>query len=497
MDVIGNNIANVNTYGFKSYRVTFRDVLGQNTRTATGGGANTAGNNPSEVGYGMFVGSIDRDMTKSSFQSTNNTLDLAIDGDGFFVCSTFGAGPGGAAPSITQSAATVTVTRNGAFNIDSMGRLVTTDARFVMGMSNSMAGLRQTGSNSSRELEDQQLGDTNGDMQVTANDYTWSNVINVNKLVQDAYNIHTDDNGYLYTYKIATTTAGTGAVGDPDYVPATTIYDDPTADQFERMFKIDADNDGFYDVDANRDGITTPAEEAARATAEGITGFQRVACNLTGEMITIDATTPLNVTLPGVATPTALTTFDAFYNDVSYLTKLMEGIPSATLTGTVATGGYGLTLPTGVTAATTIQAAGDILRAYTTAAEDRGLKLGELTYKDLNSFTVGEGGVISTTYNNDLKAIARIDLGVVDNPAGLDQAGNTSFTESGASGAINIKSPGSDGAGALQSQRLEMSNVNLATEFSDMIVTQRGYQANARIITTSDTMLEELVNLKR
>jgi flagellar hook protein FlgE len=489
MDVIGNNIANVNTYGFKSYRVTFRDVLGQNTRTASGGGTNTAGNNPSEVGYGMSVGSIDRDMTKSSFQSTNNTLDLAIDGDGFFVCSTFGAGPGGGAPTITQSASNVTVTRMGAFNIDSMGRLVTTDSRFVMGMSNSMQGLRSTGSNSSGELEAQELTDTNGDMQVTASDYTWSNVINVNKLIQDAYNIHTDSNGYLYTYKIATT-VGTGAT-------AVTMFSDPTADQFERMFKTDDDNDGYYDIDTDKDGIITPTEEAARATTLTITGFQRVACNLTGEMVTIDATTPLQVTYPAGSTPPKnVTGYNMYYNDISYLTKFIEGVPDATLVAATTAGGYGLTAPVGGTP-TSIQDAENMLRAYTTAATDRGLKLGELTYKDLSAFSVSAGGVISATYNNDLKSIARIDLGVVDNPAGLDQAGNTSFTESGASGAINIKAPNSDGAGALQSQRLEMSNVNLATEFSDMIVTQRGYQANARIITTSDTMLEELVNLKR
>jgi flagellar hook protein FlgE len=482
MDVIGNNIANVNTYGFKSYRVTFRDVLGQNTRTASGGGENTAGNNPSEVGYGVQVGSIDRDMTKSSFQSTNNTLDLAIDGDGFFVCSTFGAGPGGGAPSITQSAASVTVTRMGAFNVDSMGRLVTTDSRFVMGMSNSMQGLRATGSNSSGELENQQLQDNNGDMKVTANDYTWSNVINVNKLIQDAYNIHTDSNGYLYTYKIATTT-GTGDT-------AVTIYDDPTADQLEQMFKTDSDNDGYYDIDANRDGIITPAEEVAQAAkcVPPVVGLQRVACNLTGEMITIDAKTPLKVDYPA-GTNTDIASFDVFYNNVAYLQLYMTGASAAELTAS------GYTAP--ATPPTTIQGAEDMLRAYTTAANDRGLKLGELTYKDLNSFTVSKGGEISATYNNDLKALARIDLGVVDNPGGLDQAGNTSFTESGASGAINIKAPNSDGAGALQTQRLEMSNVNLATEFSDMIVTQRGYQANARIITTSDSMLEELVNLKR
>jgi flagellar hook protein FlgE len=510
MDVIGNNIANVNTYGYKTYRVTFRDVLGQNTRTAAGGGANTAGNNPSEVGYGMSVGSIDRDMSSSSFQSTNNTLDLAIDGDGFFVTSTFGAGPGGGAPTITQSAAEVNVTRMGNFNIDSLGRLVTSDARFVMGMNNSMAGLRVAGSNSTAELAKQVLGDTNADMAVTASDYTWDNVINVNKLIQDAYNIHTEDNGYLYTYKILTVSGGDP--GDPTAnppvpaTPAVNIYNDPTAAQLEQMFKTDENNDGFYDVDANSDGIITPEEEAARATQLGIGGFQRVACNLTGEMITIDGATPLNVTIAGATR--GIPNYNTYYNDVKYLQLFMEGVDPALLTETIENGGYGLTIPgtvfddagavtTAGTAPANITEAQDMLRSYTTAAETRGMRLGELTYKDLASFSVSAGGVISVTYNSELKAIARIDLGIVDNPAGLDMAGNTSFTESGASGSINIKAPNSDGAGALQSQRLEMSNVNLATEFSDMIVTQRGYQANARIITTSDTMLEELVNLKR
>jgi flagellar hook protein FlgE len=130
-------------------------------------------------------------------------------------------------------------------------------------------------------------------------------------------------------------------------------------------------------------------------------------------------------------------------------------------------------------------------------AIDHGITMETLSYSDLQAFTVGEDGKILVNFNNELKYIGRIEVGVVDNPEGLDQAGSTSFKESGASGAIKIKEAGSDGAGPIQSGKLEMSNVNLATEFSDMITTQRGYQANARIITTSDSMLEELVNLKR
>jgi flagellar hook protein FlgE len=204
-------------------------------------------------------------------------------------------------------------------------------------------------------------------------------------------------------------------------------------------------------------------------------------------MVTIDATSDIEVEIGD--TPTLITSYNTFYNDVAYYMAYLEGNTAAEITA------MGLTAP--ANAPTTMTQAQDYLRAYTTAAEERGLRLGELTYKDLGSFNIDENGVISTNYNNQARALARIDLGIVDNPGGLDQAGNTSFTESGASGTIKIKAPNGQGTGKTVSKRLEMSNVNLATEFSDMIVTQRGYQANARIITTSDSMLEELVNLKR
>ena len=91
----------------------------------------------------------------------------------------------------------------------------------------------------------------------------------------------------------------------------------------------------------------------------------------------------------------------------------------------------------------------------------------------------------------------RIDLANFDNPKGLQQSGNSYFAETQNSGKPQYAVPGEDGTGALKNSALEMSNVDLANEFSDMITTQRGYQANSRLITVSDTMLEELINLKR
>ncbi|MDR0991286.1 MAG: flagellar hook-basal body complex protein [Ruminococcus sp.] len=528
MDVIGNNIANVNTYGFKTFRVTFRDVLGQNTRSASAGAANTAGNNPGSVGYGMQVGSIDRDMSMSSFQSTNKTLDLAISGDGFFVTTSFASSPTGGSPLMNQSPQELSLTRMGNFGVDSLGRLVTADNRFVMGQTNSIYGLFQTGSASSTALAEEELTDVNGDRQVTSADYTWNNVLNINQAIQRAYNIHTDSAGVLYKYQMVKPAVAASA--GPPAVPAQpAIYEDPSAEFMEAMW-ADENNDGYMDADIDQNGELSSAEEAARVTAiasertmpdgtvlpaiappAGMT-FQRVSCDLSGNMLDVSASNPIKVKLPGMAEadpPVEITSYQQYAAIVDAIERIRQ--ENATTAAEVqaaldmepkitwtATGDPAATPPTvGLGTAPTAATADEYLNRLVKAAGEAGLKVDELRYSDLSAFTIEQSGVISVNYNSQLKAIGRIEIGVVDNPEGLEQAGNTSYTETGASGIIKIKQAGSEGAGGVQSGKLEMSNVNLATEFSDMIVTQRGYQANSRIITVSDSMLEELVNLKR
>lgn len=379
MDVIGNNIANVNTYGFKSSRTSFSDVYYQSVKSATGGTETFAGNNPSTIGYGVQVASIDKDMSQSSFQSTNRKLDLAISGDGFFAVGTFTSQADGSAPADTTSPSALTYTRMGNFGIDSMGNLVANNNMFVLGTRNTDAGLVAIGDQSSLAMLQEQLTDTNGDSVVTSADYAYQNTINVNKLIQKAYNIYSGEkNGILYTYQTRNVDSTTGELTEED----------------------------------------------------------PVLCDITGQPILSDP-----------KDPTSVITYD-------------EG---ATTEDAVAAGGI----------------------------------VGELSYSDLAAFDIGSNGNITVTYNNQLKVIGRIEVTVFDNPEGLIEAGETSYSETSASGAGKVKMPGDQGAGSLATNKLEMSNVNLAQEFSDMIVTQRGFQANARIITTSDSMLEELVNLKR
>ena len=127
-----------------------------------------------------------------------------------------------------------------------------------------------------------------------------------------------------------------------------------------------------------------------------------------------------------------------------------------------------------------------------------GTEGGPQTYENLTGISIGSDGTIIGSHPvHGRLVLGRIDLANFANPAGLSQTGNSYFQETANSGAANVAIAGEDGTGQIRNSALEMSNVDLAQEFSDMIITQRGYQANSRIITVSDTMLEELVNLKR
>jgi flagellar hook protein FlgE len=116
----------------------------------------------------------------------------------------------------------------------------------------------------------------------------------------------------------------------------------------------------------------------------------------------------------------------------------------------------------------------------------------------LQSFTVGQDGLITGSYSNGgNRTIGQIALASFTNPEGLEKAGGSSYRASINSGLVQMGVAGQGGRGLLSSGTLEMSNVDLAAEFTNLIVAQRGFQANSRVVTTSDELLQEVVNLKR
>ncbi|MBZ5737818.1 flagellar hook-basal body complex protein [Nocardioides mangrovi] len=128
-------------------------------------------------------------------------------------------------------------------------------------------------------------------------------------------------------------------------------------------------------------------------------------------------------------------------------------------------------------------------------------QLGLDSSMELTSYSIGSDGVVTGTFSDgeteETYSIARIALANFSNPMGLDKAGDTSYTASANSGAAEIGVPGEQGEGDLVVGSVEMSNVDLAAEFTNLILAQRGFQASSRVITTSDSVLEDLVNIKR
>ncbi len=462
MDVIGNNIANVNTYGYKAHRTTFRDIYYQASRSASSGKDAYAGNNVSEVGYGVRLGSIDKDMSPSSGQHTGKNWDMMIEGDGFFMTATF---DGENVRSDLRTRETL-YTRMGNFGPDSYGNLATADNRFVLGSRNSLAGLKSTGAPSENALADVQLKDRNGDGDINASDLTFRNTININELIQTAYNVYTDDFGFMFGINWEALVALEEGPADGTYVaydfdgaewpddadtPAEKLKyvdvqqtlrnlgvvprgDDEARTKFNTFLTANADANIFYAVDKTGQGLADKDGNLKNAAGETTTYAEQHAALLAAEAA------------------------DAAVTDPAQKVNLKQTIADA--------------------------------EGYT-------MRQGELKYSNVGTLQINEYGQIVCTYNDELKYLARIELACFDNADGLQEAGGTNFKQTSASGAAIIANPNDDGAGIVKNTYLEMSNVNLANEFSDMIITQRGYQANARMITTSDSMLEELVNLKR
>lgn len=419
MDVIGNNIANVNTYGFKASRTTFSDIYYQTKKSATGGRAAFAGNNESAIGYGVEVSSIDKDMSTSSFQTTNRTLDLAISGDGFFM--TAGVNEIG-------MIADVAYTRYGNFGVDSFGNLVNTQNKFVLGTEND-------GDFSTLIMNQKVPSDNPNEL----------DIINVNTLVWDAFRNECKVNWEEVPDTVKFSSDGTTV--NPN-VKASKENDPDTG----KPVLMDKDDNILYYVDGNyvnENGVEYDINTGNYLDEDGNEYVFEIQQDLT--------------TGDPIYTYECIT--EGPYKEMVFTYNNVEKTYEYTDENNVTT--------------------------YTQMTD------GALKYSDLNGFTVGTDGVLTATYASEIKALARIELATFDNIEGLTQLGETTFGESTASGTPNIKVPGASGAGTVQSTKLEMSNVNLASEFSDMIITQRGFQANSRIITVSDSMLEELTNLKR
>lgn len=539
MDVIGNNIANVNTYGFKSSRATFRDVYYSTMRSASGGDQNRGGLNPTQVGYGSSLASIDVLQTQSVMATTGNPLDIAITGDGFL--------------QVQDTDGNIFYTKAGMLDIDANGNLVDLNGNFVLGVNGSPVGKMpgqekiQFNIPSVNPAAGTKMEDING-AKITISATNNTAMGNV------SFNFSPDDTMPLgQPVKAVVTASGITVKINPK-------ENFTSAGQLETLMNdaITAANDGKPHPGGN---FKLDIQPASKFPPGGLTGAQICGSNFgydKGTLVTGNVSDPklfggftvnnvgdgfTGAGIPtytltqaaGTAGPPAtegdFTITAAIANGVTYTGIITaeqlkagagsiqmknptgaendtitlnypgyQAIKDAAVDPTIAPPGQ-LTFdphPVITTAATPSLPSKDLGLANKAFKLIGGTEGGEQTMKDLSGVYIGADGVVTANHSilGNLE-IGRIDLAVFINPAGLMQNGNTYFTSTGNSGPGTPTQPGVGGAGAIKSSALESSNVDLSQEFSDMITTQRGFQASSRLITVSDTMLEELINLKR
>ncbi|NEK85538.1 flagellar hook protein FlgE [Blastococcus saxobsidens] len=392
MDVTSNNIANVNTVGFKGSQTVFQDTLSQVLRAGGQPAADRGGTNPAQIGLGVKLAAITTNWTQGAAQSTGRSTDFMIEGDGFFIVE----GPGGEQ----------LYTRAGSFDFDARGNLVTPDGSILQGW---MA---------------QPDGTVNSNGPVGPLSVPYGQMVNP-----------------------TSTTAASIKGNLPSDVEVGTDY------------QLGAD---MYD-------------------SQGV--LQKVAYNFekTGDntwnvsVVHADGTVLMN--------PTGLV-FDAAGNLTTPAGPDFELAPFTPV-------GYdSWTNPVTMTLAGLTQFGG----ANTLAApKPDGYSLGSL-----QSFTLGNDGTIMGVFSNGLRQpLGQLALASFNNPGGLAKAGNSTFRIGDNSGVAMVGLAGQGGRGVLNAGALEMSNVDLSEEFTGLIVAQRGFQANSRVISASDEILQDLVNLKR
>lgn len=521
MDVIGNNISNVNTTAFKASTVTFKDIFYQDKSQSSSGTYAKGGKNANQVGYGASLGAIQQVMTQSGLTYSDTVTDCAIQGEGFF--------------QVMDGAGNIYYTRNGQFHIDNVGNLCDPNGNIVLGISGDPTN-SEAGSN-------------------PINLYV-PPVENTRASAEKVYN----DGETEYYYTISTSNYGDeGNISvtirgiAEDEVPFATLNGKSLVIEIDLTQNFTSAEDFQAAIDAaihaggveipnnmlplNFDFENAPTDPAEISGAKAKSDFldEDGKHLLNGAYGDTAADAPLKVTFEADEMGDFANSYEI--NIVGYRSTDATAKPNARWVNNVLT----IRVPAGVaTTEADIQAAIDAAAGdnknrkitvtggiaaneidelstyrigftggrdnfFTRVAESMGtVKLNggtvaaEQTTKDLEAMYIDDDGVIYGVHAiHGTIAMGRIDLAVFENPMGLNQVGTSYWQPSLSSGDPEIKKANDNGVGAIVSNALEMSNADLSQEISDMIITQRGFQANSRVITVTDTMLEELVNLKR
>jgi flagellar hook protein FlgE len=406
MGVIGDNIANAGTNGFKTSRAEFQDVLANSLKGIDGG---------DQIGAGTKLGHIKAMMSQGDITRTDSVTDLAISGDGFFTVEA----PFGRA-----------VTRDGSFHFDKEGQLTTMDGYKILGFQADEKG------NIINKLEPVKLGGTTIPAKAT-------------KEIKMSMNLDSRTNKQEFNIEQPEKTSA--------FSNTMTIYDNVGTARTITVYYNKTDNNQWeYHVAADGKDVEGGKPEVMYEMANGKLNF----------------------------------------NDKGQLEEVKEGKNSFNFNKGAAKDqkisfGWGKSLKeggTGVDASTQYGSESSITRH----TQDG------LTAASLTSISFNDKGVLTAVYNNgETRDIAQVAISKFENNEGLFKIGKNLFKESRTSGQATLGKPGEAGRGEVLSKSIELSNVDIAGEFVNLMNMQRNFQANAKTITTADQMLQEVLQIKR
>ena len=550
MDVIGNNIANVNTTAYKSSSMTFSELMSQTTQKASGANATTGvgGTNAKQIGLGVKAGAINTAITtQGSAQSTGNPFDIMITGDNFFVVS---------------NGSENFFTRDGSFYVDGAGNLAMTSTGYnVMGWGvdkttgnikqDTVTALRiMSAANMTYPPEATTKANISGILDQNDKDVTSANGKTVNLNFFDA-------RGYSYTAKFTFKQSGgdktneyslelnkildsTGKEMDISGITfgeqnleqtlssklslntdsykwddatktlQTTATPPETVAELGKIFKNGAlitDKDKAEEVQKNLDAIAKAygyegsTDEFLKLYTTGKAGqvtvqkmLENMSQNMTGDDILPKAKNE-ELTMTGRKFDGAKVVFDKDSGKLQSINNSTTNL-STTLNFPASMGNFS-NITIDLSECTNYDNKGTSTVGATSGDLDglgTGRRLG-----DMIGVSIQKDGMIYASYDNGMtKLLGQIATAAFANASGLEKEGDNLYSATLNSGEFDgIGVDITAGGGYMSTGQLEMSNVDLSSEFTEMITTQRGFQANSRIITVSDTLLEELTNLKR
>ena len=531
MDVIGNNIANVNTVAFKSSSVTFSDILYQTTSNASGANATTGtgGVNAKQIGLGTTAAATKVSITSAgASETTGNPFDIRLtdkNSTNFF---------------IVNNGSENVFTRSGSFYVDGSGNLCMSSTGYtVMGwqVDETTGEIRKDTVSALRIMQEKNLTSApEATTQATIAGVLDENDTDVKNDAGRVMNLNFYDNlGYQYTAKFAIKSTGT----DGKYtVELTSVLDSNNQNIIKNLTKKDISQIfGNYQADATLgqyglakgctyDAATNQYEKDGKKyqkSATDSTVFQEVGNNANTVSITeifSGITTTMANDIKDQASKTKVefdtktghatvkgekTSYDlVFDTSTGKFASIGGDTPSKMLnmsvlsSGLLNRNGNFQNITVDFSQCLNYENGGKSTIGADAGATDgktgKGRKLGAMT----GIFIDTSGRIYGTYDNGNTELLGQIAVAQFSNASGLEKVGESCYRTTLNSGefdgiGVEISADGS----SMTTGELEMSNVDLSSEFTSMITTQRGFQANSRVITTSDTLLEELVNLKR